>query len=206
MIHFIFPIHCSLCHARIRSKGSLCDSCIDTLPYQPDPLFFKEGILCFAPFFYEGPIQWMLKQLKFGQQLPYTHLLASLMLDSIQTHSVQQPHLLIPVPLHKKRLQERGFNQSVEIAKYLSRHLHIPLERRRFIRHRATKPQAQCTALERSNNIQHAFTLKKALTHQGHIALLDDIITTGHTIMACYRALAIAPVSQIDCWAIAKTL
>ena len=205
MIHYFFPIYCSLCKARVPTNHYLCTSCLELLPCQHEPLFFKEGIACFAPFSYEGPVRWMLKQLKFGHHLPYANLFGELMTASLRNYyGSALPDLIIPVPLHKKRLQERGFNQSLEIAKQISRMTKIPLGRYQIIRHKATKPQAQCKAHERNHNIKNAFLTKKVVKGE-HIILLDDVITTGSTLLECYHTLKKTGISRIDLWAVART-
>ena len=147
----------------------------------------------------------MLKQLKFGHHLPYANLFGELMTASLRNYyGSALPDLIIPVPLHKKRLQERGFNQSLEIAKQISRMTKIPLGRYQIIRHKATKPQAQCKAHERNHNIKNAFLTKKVVKGE-HIILLDDVITTGSTLLECYHTLKKTGISRIDLWAVART-
>lgn len=204
MLHILFPLHCHLCNTRLRTNQYLCSSCTENLPRQHNPLFFKEGIPCFAPFLYEDAIQWMLKQLKFGKRLWYANILGQLMAESLHTHYTTLPRLIIPIPLHKQRLQQRGFNQSLEIAKCISKQIHIPVSKRHVIRHKATKPQAQCKAYERSRNIRRAFTSKKHITGY-NVILLDDVMTTGSTLLECYRTLENASMGHINLCAIAKT-
>lgn len=146
----------------------------------------------------------MLKQLKFGKYLLYANLLAHLMTQALKAYYKTLPHLLIPIPLHKKRLQERGFNQSLEVAKQISQLLKIPVERHKIIRFKTTKPQAQCKAFERVRNVNNAFLLRREIKGN-HTILFDDIITTGNTLLECHRLLKNTKISQIDLWAIAKT-
>lgn len=204
MLHMLFPIHCSLCNARLMSNHYLCSSCIKSLPKQFDPIFFKEGVTCFAPFLYEGTIQWMLKQLKFGKSLLYANILGRLMAEALHTHYPTLPSLIIPMPLHTRRLQQRGFNQSLEIAKCIARRIPIPISKNQVIRHKATKPQAQCKAYERTQNIKGAFKIKKHI-NSDHIILMDDVITTGSTILECYHTLKNAGIRHIYICSIAKT-
>jgi ComF family protein len=113
------------------------------------------------------------------------------------------PKLIIPIPLHKKRLQERGFNQALEVAKVIASTLQIAIEKHSIIRKKPTKPQAQLNALERKRNINNAFELKKPIQHD-HIILFDDVITTGGTISECSRIIANSHIKQIDAWCIAR--
>lgn len=205
MLHILFPLHCVLCNTQVPKVEHLCADCKKNLPWQHEPVFLTAGIPCVAPFFYEEPIKWMLKQLKFGKHLQYANLLAALMLESLQTHAIALPTTIIPVPLHSKRLQERGFNQSIEIAKSLSRQLKIPLDRQSIMRSKATKPQAQCRFHERSQNIHHAFSLQEKPHNCHSIVLMDDIITTGNTLLECYTLLKNVRILPESLWAIART-
>ncbi|WP_054775018.1 ComF family protein [Methylogaea oryzae] len=107
------------------------------------------------------------------------------------------------MPLHPKRYTERGFNQSLELARLLSQRLGIPLDARHCRRIRTTPPQSRLTALQRRRNLRGAFHIKGAI-QADHIAILDDIVTTGATVGALARALRQAGVKRIDIWCCAR--
>lgn len=119
-------------------------------------------------------------------------------------HYAQFPPLILPIPLHKKRLQQRGFNQALEIAKIIAKSQAIQLDRHSIIRKKATHPQAQLSAAKRNQNIKNAFALRHKINYD-HIILFDDIITTGGTVSECYRILKKSGVKQIDIWCVAKS-
>ncbi len=202
MLACIFPQYCFLCKQKIAAKQLLCRICEEGLPiYQED--INTAGIKYHALFYYQDEICHMLKQFKFK-----TNLSLTLLFGNYLTHKIkQQPHpdLIIPVPLHKKRLQERGFNQCIEIAKVVSTQLQIPIDKHSLIRHKHTKPQVQCGAAERKHNIKNAFKIKKPII-ANRVILLDDVITTGGTIRACHKALLTQDIKQIDIWCIAKAV
>ncbi|MFX6702085.1 ComF family protein, partial [Acinetobacter baumannii] len=91
------------------------------------------------------------------------------------------PNIIIPVPLHKTRLQERGFNQAIEIARVLTKKLNISMDKNSCQRIKATKPQTSLPAKQRANNIKNAFKCTSEAPY-AHVALLDDVVTTGGTV------------------------
>ena len=121
----------------------------------------------------------------------------------MKQHYSTLPQFIIPVPLHKKRLQQRGFNQALEIAKVISKMTRIPIATQYIERHKATQPQTQCTAAQRELNIKKAFRLKKPVI-ANHIIVIDDVITTGNTLRECIRCLNQTTIKKIDCWSVAR--
>lgn len=115
------------------------------------------------------------------------------------------PDLLIPMPLHPKRLKERGFNQSLEIAKTISKQLNIKLDYTACIRTKYSQPQASLPLKQRANNIKDAFKCTKPLTGL-RIALIDDVMTTGASMNALAKAVKAKGASHVECWVIARTL
>src|SRR5438445_173292 len=116
---------------------------------------------------------------------------------------------LIPVPLHAARLRERGYNQALELAKPLSREFGIALAPDLLRRTRATPAQANLDANARRRNLRGAFELNKSTLVDNaalpaHIALVDDVMTTGATLRECARTLKRAGVARVDIWALAR--
>ena len=112
--------------------------------------------------------------------------------------------LIIPMPLHPKRLKERGFNQSLEIARLLSRSLKIP-SRHVCERIKFSPPQASLPIKDRVNNMKDAFICNEDLTGQ-NIILIDDVMTTGASLNALAKAVKAKGASHVECWLIARTL
>lgn len=117
--------------------------------------------------------------------------------------------IIIPVPLHWRRFIQRGYNQAELIAQTLSQHLHIPIDetdRTALVkRRRYTKPQSELNQEQRSQNMQHVFSVNSAAIAQyQHIVLVDDVMTTGATINdLCREIYAHAPHIKISVWCMA---
>ncbi len=114
-----------------------------------------------------------------------------------------QPDIIIPVPLHPSRYRERGYNQSLEIARTVSKRLELPLDYRHCIRTHATHSQTELTALQRRSNMRKAFAILKPIPYE-HVAILDDVVTTGATVNELAKVLRKSGVKRIDVWACAR--
>ncbi|MGH8182728.1 MAG: ComF family protein [Rhodanobacteraceae bacterium] len=154
------------------------------------------------PFRYEWPLAKLEARFKFGGDLAAGRTLATLWLASRTPTDL--PQAIIPVPLHCSRLRRRGYNQALELARPLARHFRIPLLRDALRRTRATGAQTELTAIQRRRNVRGAF----AATFDGaipeHVALLDDVFTTGATLAECVRVLKRAGAARVDVWALAR--
>ena len=193
--------HCFRCALPQRKNQQQCDECNQQTPP------WQQLIACMS---YTLECQYLIKQYKFSQQ-PQLHLLFSGLLSrtitsNIMQHNYNLPEALICIPLHKKRQAKRGYNQAQLLASALSKQLQIPLiAEKQFIRARYTAPQAQQTAVERSANMHNAFQVTQRFSVK-HIALIDDVVTTGETIKAACLTLFAAGIERIDIWCIARTL
>ncbi|MGB2788995.1 MAG: ComF family protein, partial [Dokdonella sp.] len=114
------------------------------------------------------------------------------------------PAALLCVPLHESRLRERGYNQALELAKPLARALHWPRHPHALRRIRSTQAQSGLDARARRRNLRGAFEVDPAQTLPTHVALLDDVMTTGSTLRECARVLRKAGVQRVDVWALAR--
>lgn len=123
---------------------------------------------------------------------------------SFQYQTEKLPDVIIPVPLHRSRQYERGFNQAIESARPISKRLNIPIEYKRCKRLVNTAAQSKLPANQRANNVKNAFVAHQDLAYK-HIALLDDVMTTGHTLIEMSRALYYVGVKRIDVWCCART-
>jgi len=115
------------------------------------------------------------------------------------------PECIIPVPLHAQRLRERGFNQALELARATAKQLLVPVEWQSCRRIRATPAQSQLLAAQRAANLKNAFQIIKPFRHK-HVAIIDDVVTTGHTVTELSKALQRAGVERIDVWCVARTI
>jgi ComF family protein len=117
-----------------------------------------------------------------------------------------RPRAIVPVPLHRSRLRRRGYNQALELARPLARSLDIPLWCGGLRRIRATNAQTELTAVQRRRNVRGAFTVASHGPPPDHVAVLDDVCTTGATLAECARVLQRAGVRRVDVWALARAL
>ena len=152
---------------------------------------------------FQYPVDALLRRYKYSGLLSISHLMASLLAE--QLHSTQRPDLLIAMPLHPSRLKERGFNQALEIARVVGESLNIPLNPQACSRIRPTPPQAGLPWAERRKNLRGAFECSLDLSGK-HVALLDDVMTTGASLNELARCVRQAGATQVACWVIARTL
>lgn len=171
----------------------LCGRCLKKSPA------FDET---YAPFLYDSRMRYLIGQLKFANDYKNARLLATLLARHVADHA-ELPDCLLPVPLHRKRYRERGFNQSLEIARHLSRQLQLPLDLYSCIRQRDTDHQTHLPAKQRQKNMRSAFQVVQPLPYQ-HVAIIDDVMTTGATASALAAALKRAGVARVDAWICAR--
>jgi ComF family protein len=151
---------------------------------------------------YENPVSYLIRALKFNAHYPCARLLGMLMAEKLSASS-DKPEQIIPVPLHPQRYHQRGFNQAIEIARPIAGILNIPLNLTCCSRTLNTPPQARLSANERKKNLKNAFSVVKAPPAE-HIAILDDVVTTGSTVDELAKALRKAGIKRIDVWACAR--
>lgn len=140
---------------------------------------------------------------KFGADLAAGRVLSSLWLR--ESPPMTMPTWLLPVPLHVGRLRERGYNQAIELARPLASQLGPSLQLHALIRTRATPAQTELGALARRRNMRGAFAARQHMAWPAHVALFDDVMTTGATLGECARVLKRAGVQRVvDVWALAR--
>ena len=205
-----------LCHACLRDLPILthsCPRCANILPQQQQNLLCGQCIQTPPPFnethalfIYHPPITKLILDLKFQHALAHARLLGELLTEKIQHIWYQNkplPTAIVPVPLHAKRLRERGFNQALEIARPIVKQLKLPLLAMHGIRHKSTHAQTALPAAKRKQNVHRAFSIQHPIDHQ-HIAVIDDVITTGSTITEFCHTLKNAGIAKIDVWCCAR--
>jgi ComF family protein len=157
----------------------------------------------FALLRYGYPADGLLKAFKFGRQLAAGRVLGELMAEALRPGT--RPELILPVPLHARRERERGFNQAEELARPVARALCVAVDVRLCVRVRATPPQSGLDARARRRNVRGAFTLRGALGAQ-HVAIIDDVVTTGATVAALAALLRRAGARRIEVWSAARAV
>lgn len=109
------------------------------------------------------------------------------------------PDCLVPVPMHRKRLRERGYNQALEIARVIANSLDLYLEADLVLRKRPTATQIGLNPTERFRNVKGAFSLSREMSYDS-IAIIDDVFTTGATALELANILKIATARRVELW------
>jgi ComF family protein len=218
----LFPQTCMLCAASAGGELAICADCLKDLPWHTAEHCPQCGLtsthhqICgaclksppafdstLALFRYAYPVDAMLKRYKYQHQLTMAEAFGALMVNTLETN--HRPDVIIPMPLHPQRLQERGFNQSVEIGRIIAKRLHIKMDYQSCIRTKFSPPQASLPFRERISHMRGAFACEKRLDGL-HIALVDDVMTTGASLNELAKVLKKAGASRVDCWVVARTL
>ncbi len=175
----IAPPICPRC-GRPQPSGILCPDCV-SWPAKID------GIR--SPFRFEGVMRQAIHQLKYQNIRALVVPLAKLLQDYLRTNAVLA-EILVPVPMHQKRLRERGYNQSGLLARELGKLTNLPVVDDCLIRQRHTPPQARTSTVdERRSNIADAFVCRDQRLRDKQVLLIDDVATSGNTLDACAAAL-----------------
>lgn len=195
---------CPLCDARLaNSQQILCDRCYQTLPWSIATTQLSATPLISA-FTYASPIKQLILDGKTSQHLDKIQLLASLLQQQFPELITELPEAILPIPLHPKRLRQRGFNQAVELVRPLAKQLGVPLILKAVIRKRHTDEQKKLAAIDRHSNLHQAFQLVRPIPYK-HVAIFDDVVTTGATCAELELLLTDYGVEKIQIWCCAQT-
>ena len=176
------------------ADDKLCGNCLKSLPAWDEAR---------SPLSYAYPVDKLVQRFKFDGDLPTGRLLAGLLADYLAASGSGKPDCIVPVPLHPARLKERGFNQAAELARPVGRRLKVPVRLDVCERVRATAVQSKLDAAERRKNLKDAFAVTNAVDGK-HIAILDDVITTGTTVESLTRTLKDAGAVKVSIWCVAR--
>lgn len=223
LLNAVIPQFCLLCGDRGTGDRLICPGCENDLPWlehgcsvcaiplagdapevcgqclHKPPAFTQTRTL----FHYEPPLDKLLTGLKFHNRLVNARLLGDMLVNRIQPEKQDLPEALLPVPLHRKRLSERGFNQALELARPLQRNWNLPMLTQPVRRIRATAAQMELPAKQRRRNIRGAFECVSTIPYQ-HIAIVDDVVTTGATVNELAGLLKSQGVQTVTVYAIAR--
>ena len=218
-VNLLFPRLCQACRANLLGTESLiCTACLYNLPFtnfhnQPDNMVARqfwgkiELQYAYALLYFEkgGKVQHLMHQFKYQGMQKIGNKLGEISgLQLLQNIQLQQVDYIIPVPLHKSRLRERGYNQSANFAHGLAGKLMAQVEENNLIRTVKTATQTHKSRFARFENMQQVFAVKHPERMQGkHVLLVDDIITTGSTLEACAQELLKIPGLQLSIAAMA---
>lgn len=230
LLDFLFPPRCLLCGdtCHLLSKQYLCDACLGDLRLNSSacaccavPLdaagAYEEGHVCgkcltappvfdkcWSPLVYAQPLEWMIRQFKFNDKLVYGAFFASFMIRCLPAFkSDDMPDAIIPMPLHRHRLKQRGFNQSLIIARALVQATGIQVDDKSCRRVRDTEHQTGKNSRERKLNIKGAFEFENHRNYK-YLIILDDVVTTGASVSELSKVLKRAGVARVDVWSLAR--
>ena len=174
-----YHARCTICAIPLNNQQSLCGQCLANRP-----AFDR----VYSPFLYQAPISNLIHKLKYQHQFYNLRLLSKFMSDHLHDHMQTRPDALVPVPLHPKRLRQRGFNQASELAARISKETGIPMSNNIIRRLRYTEAQTGLKPRQRKSNLAGAFTVgNKFLPPK--ILIVDDVMTTGATASEMAKCL-----------------
>lgn len=220
---WLLPAACPLCANAISPEQDFCVECERALPRLTQscsrcaaPLEYVEAaaMICgrcqqhppayaavHAPFRYTTPVDRLIQGAKYGARLDWAALLGRQLADHLHARA-SVFDAIVPVPLHRTRLRERGYNQSIELARPIIKRLKIPLVHA-VRRLRATPSQASLSAEERIRNVRHAFAINGEVKGL-NVAIVDDVVTSGATVEAVARCLLRAGAERVEIVAVAR--
>lgn len=190
---------CRQCALPLEGHAQRCGECLQ------DPPAFTRA-LCLAN--YGFPWSGLLAVFKYEAQPELASLFAAALDEAGRASDMPRPEIFVPVPLAPRRLSERGYNQAWELARQLARRARVPASADALERRFDAPPQAALSRAQRLANLRGAFivTPRAAADLRGrHVALVDDVVTTGATARAAAGALLDAGASCVDLWVVART-
>ena len=233
VVLFIYPSTCAGCSTPLDSErsGPFCSACMENIDLVSQPYCPVCGIpyssenttghLCGdclggvhlfdrarATGFYRGPLREIIHRFKYGGQTflarPLAKILAASGKELTRLHNID---LIVPVPLHFKRLRQRGFNQATLLARHLGSALKISVDYASLKRSRWTEPQTGLTRRQRAVNLKNAFDLiRPEKIEAKSILLVDDVFTTGETVNQCARVLKKGGAVEVVVLTVARTV
>lgn len=221
IIDLFFPKVCAGCRSLLMTNEmALCTNCRHEMPltqYYLDPeneavkkFYGKMEIVHASAFLYfnkKGIVQELIHNLKYKGREEIGTVLGTWYVEDLKKIHAKTPFdVIIPVPLHHKKLKERGYNQVATFGKALAEGLHIKYDDSILYRKKYSKTQSKKNLLGRAENVENLFDVISTTTHHNtHFLIVDDVITTGATLEACSRAIMKIPGAKISiaCMAIA---
>ena len=229
----LFPSRCIICRqtvnqAAVNAGIELCVQCYDGLTANSHCCFrcalplsdeISEQVLCGRcisklPYFdyvhslfrYEDAVISLVHQLKFSEKITFSRTLGEMLLSRLQAEMPMledRPDCLLPVPLYKSRMRQRGYNQSIEIARIMAKNLQIPIVYDAVLRRRSTESQTGLNAKQRQKNIRGAFEIVQQIKFK-HVLIIDDVVTTGSTVNELAKLLKKNSVERVGVLSIAR--
>jgi ComF family protein len=202
-LRFLRPPWCIRCGVPLQTPGDApryCGRCI----LQP-PHFVRARAALIYEAQHDNPLARAIRRYKYDRDASLAPALARLLIDNLQ--QIPAPDLIVAVPLHRQRLQWRGFNQALLLAKRLGKHLRARVDLSLLQRTRATQPQVELGDDQRRANVRGAFRLSDpAAVRDRSILLMDDVMTTGATVDECSRVLLRAGAASVEVLTLARAV
>ena len=220
------PRICLLCRGGVTGAIGVCSPCLDLLPYHQggcvicaSRLTVSTQTRCgmcqqwpppyervFALFDYQSPITQLIHNMKYHADLASLRVMAEVLAKAFNPDQLRAPFrsgcALIPVPLHRRRVRQRGFNQSLELAKFLSNRWQLPYDAGACSRVKNSMSQTGLSASQRRKNVQNVFRVQRLLPP--HVIIVDDVMTTGATVRALSAVLKSSGVERVSVVVIAR--
>ncbi|VAW60406.1 Competence protein F homolog, phosphoribosyltransferase domain; protein YhgH required for utilization of DNA as sole source of carbon and energy [hydrothermal vent metagenome] len=232
LLDFIYPPRCQLCGSsqNLADSGQICTHCAADFPInnnacqrcaEPLGVFVEVQTapricgsccknppiydFCYSPFIYAQPLEWVIQQLKFSAKINFAPLLSQLMAARLTRDLTAEntPDVIIPMPLHKRRIKQRGFNQSHLLIKPVAKKLNLSIDLNAGERVRDTQHQTGKNARQRRDNIKNAFRFNNKKNYQ-HVVIFDDVVTTGSSVSELSKTLKKTGVKRVDVWCLAR--
>lgn len=203
---------CAACEADLPANTPACPVCAQPLSGESAATLQCGACLrrsplvdaSYCPFRYAYPLDHLVRGMKYQGAVAQGRVLSELLARRIQaTRTAALPDLIVPVPLAQRRFRERGYNQAIELARHVGKRLKIPIRADLVVRTRETREQAALNKRERRRNIRGAFAAAGKLSAV-HVAIVDDVITTGSTVNELAKVLRQAGAEKVEVWAIAR--
>lgn len=220
-MELFYPRVCEVCgRSLIQSETYFCSYCLSDFPFADQNFAMGREILgqfeeycrpkrLFALYYYDkySPYKHLIHLIKYSSYQNLGFYLGQMLGEKMKMESDFQIDGIVPVPLHKKREKQRGFNQALEIAKGINTVLQVELLENVIVRKKNNVSQTGKNSVERMNNVVHIFELiHPEQIKERHILVVDDVITTGATIGSCLKELVKAGEVAFTLACLAKTL
>jgi ComF family protein len=231
-LEILYPSSCPICFSAVQEDGFLCTECWNKTPFIERPYCERSGV----PFehdlgdgllspdvianppvwnkaravarYEDGPARQLVHRLKYGDRLELARNMGAWMARA-GAEVLDGAHVLVPIPLHRRRLFSRRFNQAAALADAVSKVCGVPADPLALARVKATVPQVGLTRAQRADNVQGAFRAPEEARPRivgRRVVLIDDVMTSGATANACARVLLRAGAEQVNLLVFARVV
>lgn len=208
-INLFYPLHCLGCNKQLDAmdRFSLCGQCIASIKHNAMPPLDLEtpSVMVYSACLYEGTLKELIHSFKYKGKITLANILSKFMIDYIKENpEITNVAIITAVPLHRSRLMEREFNQSLILANKIGKALNLPVKNT-LEKTRKTKYQNELPKNERLINLKDAFRVCAGADIKGKaVLLIDDVMTTGATLDECARILLSGGADNVICFTLAR--